>query len=198
VINVVGVIVTTNHKVGGLFLPADDRRHFVAWTNVEPTKFSPDYWAKYWAWLDAGGRETVAAHLMRLDLKGFNPKAPPPKTQAFWEMVNAMRSPEESEMADVIEALGHPDALIIANLIDWAEHIGGSRYKPFVDFLEDRSKSRTITIRLEDCGYRRFANPDEKAGRWRVYGRRTGVYIRRELNDREGFEAVKALGGSSD
>jgi hypothetical protein len=27
--NVTGIIVTTNHKVGGLFLPPDDRRHFV-------------------------------------------------------------------------------------------------------------------------------------------------------------------------
>ena len=32
VFNCVGVIITTNHKADGIFLPADDRRHFVAWS----------------------------------------------------------------------------------------------------------------------------------------------------------------------
>ena len=31
--NVTFVIITTNHKVNGIYLPADDRRHFVAWSN---------------------------------------------------------------------------------------------------------------------------------------------------------------------
>jgi hypothetical protein len=197
VVNVVGVIITTNHKVGGLFLPSDDRRHDVAWSTREPTDFSPDYWAKYWQRLDAGGREAVAAHLMRLDLKGFNPKAPPPRTQAFWEMVNAMRSEEESEMADIIEALKHPRALMIADLIDCAEHLG-SRYAPFVAFLRDRKNARLVAIRLEDCGYRRLANPHEHAGRWRINGQRTGVFIPHRLTDRQGFDAIEARGGSSD
>ena len=117
VLNVTGVIITTNHKVGGLFLPPDDRRHFVAWSTVEPSAFSPAHWAKYWAKFNAGGAEAVADHLKALDLGAFNPKAPPPHTQAFWEMVNAMRSEEESEMADIIESLGTPKALVIGDLI---------------------------------------------------------------------------------
>jgi hypothetical protein len=196
VFNVTGVIITTNHKVGGLYLPADDRRHFVLWSNVEQSAFGADYWLRYWARLDAGGRDAVAAHLNGLDLKGFNPKAEPPKTQAFWEMVNAMRTEEESEMADVIETLGHPRALIVADLIACAEHIG-DRYKDFVAFLKDRKHSRLVSIRLEDCGYRRFANPDEVQGRWRVNGLRTGVFIRQELSDREGFQAIKEIYGTS-
>ena len=32
--NVTGVIITTNHKTDGIFLPADDRRHFVAWSDL--------------------------------------------------------------------------------------------------------------------------------------------------------------------
>lgn len=32
VFNVCGVIITTNHKADGLFLPPDDRRHYVAWS----------------------------------------------------------------------------------------------------------------------------------------------------------------------
>ena len=33
--NVTGVVITTNHKTDGIYLPADDRRHFVAWTDLE-------------------------------------------------------------------------------------------------------------------------------------------------------------------
>jgi Family of unknown function (DUF5906) len=34
VLNVCGVIITTNHKTDGIYLPADDRRHYVAWRQV--------------------------------------------------------------------------------------------------------------------------------------------------------------------
>ena len=192
VLNVVGVVITTNHKVGGLFLPPDDRRHFVAWSTVEPSDFSPDQWTEYWATLNAGGAELVADHLRALDLAHFNPKAPPPRIQAFHEMANAMRSEEESEMADVIEGLGTPKVLVIGDLIESAKFLG-SRYEAFVAFLRDRTKSRLVTLRLEQCGYRRLANPDEQAGRWVVGGHRTGVHVRRQMTDREGFEAVKTL-----
>ena len=32
VLNCLGLIITTNHKTDGLYLPADDRRHYVAWS----------------------------------------------------------------------------------------------------------------------------------------------------------------------
>jgi len=34
VMNCCGVIITTNHKADGIYLPADDRRHFVAWSSL--------------------------------------------------------------------------------------------------------------------------------------------------------------------
>jgi hypothetical protein len=195
VLNVVGVIMTTNHKVSGLFLPAEDRRHFVAWSNVEPTEFDAAYWAKYWGWIDAGGANAVAAHLRGLDLASFNPKAPPPRTQAFWEIVNAMRSEEESEMADIIESLGYPRALTVSDVVGRARSLGRHG---FVGFLEDRKNARLVGIRLEQSGYRRFGNPDEKTGRWRVDGQRTGVYVPKELTDREAFHSIKEMNGFSD
>jgi hypothetical protein len=195
VLNVTGIIITTNHKVGGLFLPPDDRRHFVAWSTVEPSDFSSDAWTKYWTKLNAGGAEAVVDHLKALDLAHFNPKAPPPHTQAFWEMVNAMRTEEESEMADIIEDLGNPKALIITDIIARANALGAFA---FVTFLQERKNARLIFLRLEQCGYRRLANPDEHAGRWRVGSQRTGVYVRQNITDREGFEAVKDLDGLSE
>jgi hypothetical protein len=198
VINVVGVIITTNHKVGGLYLPADDRRHFVAWSTVEPSDFGPGYWANYWEKLMRGGTEAVAAHLHSLDLTGFNPKAPPPRTQAFWEIVNAMRSEEESELADVIESLEHPDALTIPKLIARA-HTLGPRYKPFAEFLQERKNSRLVAMNLEKARYRRFDNPNEATdGRWSIGGRRLPVYVRKNLTDRQAFQAIRALSGAAD
>jgi hypothetical protein len=190
VLNVTGVIITTNHKVGGLFLPPDDRRHFVAWSTIERTSFNEAYWSRYWSKLKVGGGDAVANYLRGLSLNGFNPKAPPPRTQAFLEMVNAMRSEEESEMADIIETLGQPDALVIADIIGRANSLG---YHPFAAFLQERKNARLVVLRLEQCGYRRLANPDEDAGRWRVRGQRTGVYVRHQMSDREGFEAIRAL-----
>jgi hypothetical protein len=35
--------------------------------------------------------------LENLDLSGFDPKAPPPHTDAFFEIVNASRSPEDAQ-----------------------------------------------------------------------------------------------------
>ena len=35
VLNLSGVIITTNHKTDGIYLPADDRRHFVAWSEPD-------------------------------------------------------------------------------------------------------------------------------------------------------------------
>jgi hypothetical protein len=194
-LNVTGVIITTNHKVGGLFLPPDDRRHFVAWSTVQPSSFGPDEWTKYWTTLNAGGAEAVAEHLRALDLRGFNPKAPPERTQAFWEMVNAMRSEEESELADIIDNLKRPRALVVADLIARAHTLG---YDVFATFLQDRKNARLVALRLEQCGYRRLANPNEQTGRWVIRGQRTGVYVPQQITDREGFEAVKQIGARED
>ena len=39
--NVCGVIITTNYKTNGIYLPAEDRRHYVAWSNLNERRFSP-------------------------------------------------------------------------------------------------------------------------------------------------------------
>ena len=40
VMNVCGVVITTNYKSNGVFLPADDRRHYVAWSDLTKGDFS--------------------------------------------------------------------------------------------------------------------------------------------------------------
>ena len=70
-----------------------------------------------------GGNESVAAYLTSLDLSGFDPKAPPPKTQAFWEIANANRAPEDAELADVLDDLGLPDIVTVAQVANRASLI---------------------------------------------------------------------------
>ena len=108
--NLCGVIITTNHKTDGIYLPPEDRRHFVAWSNLTKDDFAEDYWRELYGWYANGGNERVAAYLAALDITGFDPKAPPPKTQAFWEIANANRAPEDAELADVLDDLGRPEA----------------------------------------------------------------------------------------
>ena len=56
VLNVLGVIITTNHKTDGIYLPDDDRRHFVAWSPCAKEDFDDCYWANLWGWMNADGR----------------------------------------------------------------------------------------------------------------------------------------------
>ena len=89
VFNVSGVIITTNHKTGGIYLPPDDRRHYVAWSDLTKADFTQDYWDRIWKWYtDEGGIAHVVAYLRELDVSSFNPKAAPPQTQAFWDIVD--------------------------------------------------------------------------------------------------------------
>jgi hypothetical protein len=58
-----------------------------------------------WEWYTRGGLANVTAYLAGLDISGFDPKAPPPKTPAFWDIVDANRAPEDAELADVLDEM---------------------------------------------------------------------------------------------
>jgi uncharacterized protein DUF5906 len=108
--NVCSVIITTNHKTDGLYLPADDRRHYVAWSKLTKEDFDKSYWTDLWRWYESGGFHHVAANLCGLDISSFDPKAPAPKTSAFWAIVDANRAPEDAELADALDVLNAPAA----------------------------------------------------------------------------------------
>jgi hypothetical protein len=100
VFNVLGFIITTNHKTDGIYLPADDRRHYVAWSSWTKEAFAQEYWNRLWRWyLHEGGFGHVASYLGELDLSDFDPKAPPPKTPAFWDIVAAGSAPDSKTRA---------------------------------------------------------------------------------------------------
>ena len=50
IFNCCGVIFTTNYKTDGIYLPADDRRHFVAWSEYRKRTFTKEYWDNLYGW----------------------------------------------------------------------------------------------------------------------------------------------------
>lgn len=191
VLNCCGVIITSNHKTDGLYLPADDRRHFVAWSDRTKDDFNPAYWNTLWSWYESGGFEHVAAYLMELDLSGFDSKAPPKKTPEFWDIVDASQAPEDAELADILDRLKNPDATTLIRIINEAT---GSEIE---EWLRDRKNRRAIPYRLERCGYVPFRNDCAKDGLWKLNGTRQAVYVRSELSIRDRLRAAQRLVGQS-
>ena len=115
VLNVAGVIYTTNHRFDGVYLPADDRRTYVAWSEVTSAEFVKEFWTSLWGWYGAGGLEDVVAYLSEYDLSKFDPKAPPKKTAAFWQIVGVGAAPEEAELKDILDTLGAEEKALDAD-----------------------------------------------------------------------------------
>ena len=185
VFNVCGAILTTNHKVDGIYLPADDRRHYVAWSEKTKADFNEAYWNKLWRWYEREGFGQVAAYLAEFDLSDFNPKAPPPKKAAFWAIVDANRAPEDAELADTLDALGK-DAVTLAMLLTKAESEIG-------EWLRDRKNRRAVPHRLEQCGYVPVRNDAREDGLFIVNGRRQVIYAPSQLPIRDRISAARAL-----
>lgn len=175
IFNCCGVIITTNHKADGIFLPADDRRHYVAWCDLTREDFDLAYWNELWGWYAEGGYGHVAAYLAAYDLSKFDPKAPPLKTSAFWDIVHASRAPEEAELADVLDQMNNPNATTLALITKAATG-------DIKEWLEERKNRRIVPHRLEQCGYVPVRNGDAKDGLWKISGARQVVYSKATLS----------------
>jgi hypothetical protein len=181
--NRMGIIISTNYRTDGIYLSEQDRRHFVAWSEARKDDFPADYFDNLWAWLEDRGAEHVIAHLHALDLSEFNPKLPPPKTEAWRTIVSAHHAPETAELADTIEKLKNPETLIIDDLVSAA---------PTLDWLYEPKSRRIVSHRLEDCGYIRVANPDNMQGLWKVNGKRCVIYAHKDLSPADRLLVARA------
>lgn len=191
--NLCGVIITTNHKTAGIYLAEDDRRHHIAWSPRKKGEFPESYWRELWAYYDGeDGDRDVAAYLAALDLSDFNPKAPPPQTPAFWDIVAAGHHPEDAEMADTLERLGNPEAVTLNQIINKTKNAYGEP-SDFGRWLSDRANRRQILHRLETCGYMAVRNPYVDSGLWRVRGVRQIIYGKSSLSREDQRKAAEIL-----
>lgn len=187
VFNVTGVLMTTNHKIDGLYLPADDRRHYVAWTDIDRADIDADHFVTLFAWYAAGGIGHVAAWLAAYDLHEFDAKAPPLHTPAFRDIVAAHRPSEDAEFETVLDTIaglnGWPSIVSLEDLVSRAE-------KGFAEWLRDRRSSRAVPHRLDHVGYVAVLNPTAKSGLWVVNGRRQILYGLKSLTVHDRHQAV--------
>jgi hypothetical protein len=177
VFNLTDLILTSNHKTDGLYLPADDRRHYVAYSELKGSDFPKSYFDDLHGWYEGGGFSHVAAYLATLDISKFNPKAPPPKTPAFWAIVDANRAPEDAELADVLDKLGKPNAVTLIQLMAVTKNGLAEIYL----WLKDRKNRRIIPHRMEKCGYIPVRNDAAEDGLWKIEGKRQVIYVKNTL-----------------
>jgi hypothetical protein len=192
VLNVCGVIITTNYKMDGIYLPAGDRRHHVSWSERQQKDFAAEYWNKLWQWYGSGGMGHVAAYLSKLDISQFDPKAPPTKTQAFWAIVDANMAPEDAELADVLDRLEQskkPQPFLATTIKD----ITGCAEEPFRSWITDRRNRRAFPHRMEKCGWVPVRYEEGNDGLWVIDGKRQVVYARKSLSYKEQYAAAKKI-----
>jgi hypothetical protein len=214
--NVVLVVITTNHKTDGIYLPPDDRRHYVTWSPVTTADFPEGHWAKLWAFYEKeGGYAHVAAYLDSTDLSDFDPKAEPEKTPAFWDVVLSGRTPEDAELADVLDRLGRPridedgEEVIDRPLgvtiqaitreayagleIGDMDKFGDPKKNTFAHWLTQKGAHRLIAHRFEQCSYTAFRNDAAADGLWKVDGKRQVIYVLNTLPRDERLKAAKSV-----
>jgi len=104
-------------------------------------------------------------------------------------MVDAGGSPESADLADALDSLGNPPVVTLDQVAT------ASMMNPmFMGWLREPRNARAIPHRFEDVGYVPVRNPDSKSdGRWKVAGRRTTIYAKKELTERDRIIAAADL-----
>jgi hypothetical protein len=188
--NVIGFIITTNYKTDGIYLPPDDRRHFVMWSELTKEDFPPDYWKTIWGWYENGGYGHVVAYLHSVDLSTFDAKAPPRQTAAWHDIVSVNCPLEDAQMEDVLDQLSTetdangdplpPPVLTVKMLVAVATGA-------FAEWLSQTKNLKALRHRLDRFGYVTMKNPDNDRGYWKIAGERVMVYAHNSLavHDRE-------------
>jgi hypothetical protein len=186
--NLNATIITTNYRTGGLYLPADDRRHYVVFSDLTREAFGRQYWREFWDWMDAGGLEECAAWLMKRDVSRFDAKGPPTQTAAFWEMCEAGQSGESGDLADVVENLSVFTLAQLAIIAD-IEH----RNADLATWIKDKRNAVSLNRSLNDLGFVPIRNPSSKNGKWFIGGKQSRIYVRQSFTNEQKLAAAATL-----
>jgi hypothetical protein len=136
----------------------------------------------------SAGLEAVARYLAELDLSDFDPKAPPPQTDAFLNIVNASITPEDAEMADALDKLDRPEVVTIHQIRQVSD-------ASFTEWLNERRNARLAHHRLDTCSYQPLRNPDAKDGLWKIGGKRQAIFMRSDLSFNEARITARKIFG---
>ena len=137
--------------------------------------------------------------MAEFDLSKFDPNAPPRKTEAFWQIVGAGAAPENSELADILDALGAEEKVKDAEgnprgpVVTTLGKVLGKAQGDLFEWLKDRKNRRVRPHRFEACGYAALRNPDAKDGLWVIGAKRQVVYGRMDVSPGEQIKAAQKL-----
>jgi hypothetical protein len=189
--NCVGVVLTTNYIDTGIYLPPDDRRYFAVQTAARP--FAPEereeYFRRLWGWLLEGGFAHVAAYLHAVPLDGFDPNAPPPKTETFFSIVaNAKGS--DAWLVDALEELGMPQMVRVDTLRASirSDDVKQTEISPRLGAAMARQGYAVFREETRADGRHEFKDPDGRV-------RRVMVYVAREVPPGERRALLRGLKG---
>ncbi|MDW9896313.1 hypothetical protein GOB10_11070 [Sinorhizobium meliloti] len=186
--NLCGVVIGSNYKTDGIYLPEDDRRHYVAASEAARADFEDNYFDDLYRWFDKEGSGHVAAYLRSVDLSGFNAKKPPPKTAAFWEIVTTELNPEVALLKETIEHMGKPPVVTISRIVAKTP-----LESPLEAWLNDPKNRRQIPKNMDRAGYVKLANPNADDGFWVIGSKRTVVYARKDISFQARLSAANEL-----
>jgi len=172
--NCAGVVMTTNYGSTGMYLAADDRRHFAVetielWGTADERE---KYFGELWEWLEKeNGYADVAGYLLAVNLSEFNPNAPPPKTATF-RKITAGGTSSDGWLIDALARLGEPEMVRADTL-----------RKAITTDMNAQEISRALGPAMARLAFEIFPNPARKDGRHRFTfaGRESWatVYVKR-------------------
>jgi len=163
--NICASIMLTNHK-DAVSMAAEDRRYFVMWSEQPPQ--SPEYYTSFAEWVfDVENQSHVYKYLLDRDVSKFNIKAPPPRTTAKMEMVDATMTKAESLVAvirDILREAPLKDIVsepgIYGVLLDISNDVAREVVK-----IPRTSPRYPIRLALRELGYEKLeANAVKKIG----------------------------------
>jgi hypothetical protein len=181
VVNVVKSVTFSNSKAG-LYLPAEDRRNDVMWSECAPDDFPPDYFTNLYKWYGEGGYSHVKAFLDAVDLTDFDPGARPPQTAAFKEIVGYNQSSEATNLGNLLDWMNmpfddRPTAVTIPMLVKAAlSPDADGHFDEALDLLQDKKARKKLIHEFGRAGYVAVENPGQKDGRWKVAGKNVVIY----------------------
>lgn len=187
--NVCAAMMLTNHK-DAVSMAAEDRRYFVMWSEQPPQ--NPSYYEGFFEWVsDPDNQSHVYHYLLHRDVSRFNVKAPPPRTKAKMDMVDATMTRAESIVAvirDILrdsplkEVVSEPG--IYAMLVDVAPEAAREVAK-----IPRTSPRYPIRLALKELGYVKMANNAAKKIGGKVH--QVPTYCLPEVQDK--YEAMRSV-----
>ena len=185
VFNVCGVVITTNHKTDGIYLPADDRRHFVAWSELDQGRLRRRLLEHALGLVRQRRRSPRRRVSGELDLSALTPKRRRrrPRHSGTSSTPTARRRKPNSPMCSTGSATPMHNH----------RHHRPQRRAATSEWIRDRKNRRVIPHRLEKCGYIASAQRCRQGRIWKIHGKRQAIYTKSVLSVRDRLKAAARL-----